>query len=181
MPGPAQSPLLQHSCAGGGKETQTRSLGGKNGIEQQPAAGKSLLILGRDNAVSMNTSDTLGSVHCHSWAGIEGKSFQMSPCSSHQSPKAPEDRWAVAGAGGSSYHHEGVTDPQGVPAWRTRRDLNGLTVHSYHHGRSFTHNTSAHRASTRETGDVKMSQEYILLRILTLEKGKELTCERLAY
>lgn len=40
-------------------------------------------------------------------------------------------------------HHERVTNPEGVPAWRTWRDLNGLAVDSYHHSRSFTHNTPA--------------------------------------
>lgn len=62
---------------------------------------------------------------------------------------------ATFAVGGHSYHHERVTNPKGVPAWRTRRNLNGLTVDSYHHSRSFTHNTSGHRESIRETHDIK--------------------------
>jgi len=59
----------------------------------------------------------------------------------------------TSGVGSSSYHHERVTNPKGVPALRTRRNLNGLTVHSYHHSRSFTHNASGHRGGIRETRD----------------------------
>lgn len=181
MPRPAQSPLLQHSCAGEGDTHKDFRWGKWNGTAVTARSGQRTQC-----QTPPWTPVVLGAVYCQSglaWVVTEGKSFQMSPCSSYQCPKAAQDRWAVAASreGGSSYHHEGVTNPEGVPAWRTWRDLNGLTVHSYHHGRSFTHNTSGHRESTRETCDGYKTYSCDVLRILTLKKGTELTCERLTY